>query len=126
MIKPIIIPAQIEGISTRSDKTLKLVIGTQEMPPNEAGRLFGMNQRMAYIAIKEEAFQQSEIDAVEQLSVNPEDTKNRTPSQRLRAILYVLWNENNEGHPTFDSFYSQKIEKIITHFKDRLDAIKLQ
>ena len=125
MIKAIIIPAQIEGIATRSDKTLKLVIGTQELPPNEAGRLFGMNQRMAYIAIKEEAFQQKEIDNVEQLSVNPDDTKNRTPSQRLRAVLYVLWKESPQGHPTFDSFYSQKIEQMISHFKDKIDQFKL-
>jgi hypothetical protein len=95
------------------------------MPPSEAGRLFALNQKMSYIAIKEESFQQSEVDMVEGLAVNPDDTKQRTPSQRLRAILYVSWKECDEGHPAFDSFYAQKIERIITHYKDKLDALKL-
>jgi hypothetical protein len=125
MAKAIVIPAQIEGISTRADRTLKIVLSTQEMPPSEAGRLFALNQKMSYIAIKEESFQQSEVDMVEGLAVNPDDTKLRTPSQRLRAILYVSWKECDEGHPAFDSFYAQKIERIITHYKDKLDALKL-
>jgi hypothetical protein len=125
MAKAIVIPAQIEGISTRADRTLKITISTQEMPPSEAGRLFALNQKMSYIAIKEESFQQSEVDMVEGLAVNPDDTKQRTPSQRLRAILYVSWKECDEGHPAFDSFYAQKIERIITHYKDKLDALKL-
>jgi hypothetical protein len=125
MAKAIVIPAQIEGISTRADRTLKITISTQEMPPSEAGRLFALNQKMSYIAIKEESFQQSEVDMVEGLAVNPDDTKQRTPSQRLRAILYVSWKESDEGHPSFDSFYAQKIERIITHYKDKLDALKL-
>jgi len=125
MAKAIVIPAQIEGISTRADRTLKIVLSTQEMPPSEAGRLFALNQKMSYIAIKEESFQQSEVDMVEGLAVNPDDTKLRTPSQRLRAILYVSWKECDEGHPAFDSFYAQKIKRIITHYKDKLDALKL-
>jgi hypothetical protein len=124
-MKAIIIPAQIEGIATRSDKTLKIVIGTQEMPPDEAGRLFAMNQRLSYIAIKEENFESNEVKLIEGLDASGEDAKNRTPSQRLRAILYVLFKEDSRGHDSFDSFYSQHMEKLIQHFKDKLDAMKL-
>jgi hypothetical protein len=125
MGKPILLPSQIEGISTRADRTLKIVLSTQELPPNEAGRLFGLNQRMAYVGIKEEAFQESEEQMLEGLSVEAGEHKNRTPSQRLRAILYVCWKEDNDGHPSFDTYYAQKIEQIIQHFKNKLDAQKL-
>jgi len=124
-MKAIILPAQIEGVATRSDKTLKITIGTQELPPSDAGRLFGMNQRLCYIAIKEEAFQKDEASLMDGLNVTAEDTKNRTPSQRLRGILFVLFKEDAKGHDSFDSFYAQHMEKLIQHFKDKLDAIKL-
>jgi hypothetical protein len=124
-MKAIILPAQIEGVATRSDKTLKVTIGTQELPPSDAGRLFGMNQRLCYIAIKEEAFEKDDVTLMEGLNVSSEDTKNRTPSQRLRGILFVLFKEDSKGHESFDSFYAQQMEKLIQHFKDKLDAIKL-
>jgi len=124
-MKAIILPAQIEGVATRSDKTLKITVGTQELPPADAGRLFAMNQRLCYIAIKEEAFEKDEVTLMEGLNVSSDDTKNRTQSQRLRGILYVLFKENGKGHDSFDSFYSQHMEKLIQHFKDKLDALKL-
>lgn len=122
-MKPIIFPAQIEGIATRSDKTIKVVIGTQEMTPADAGRLFALNQRLSYIAIKEEAFNDNETKMIEGMNVDSEEVKTRTPSQRLRAILYVLWKEDNGGHEAFDSFYAQNLEKIIQHFKDKVDRL---
>ena len=120
-MKPIIIPAYIEGLATRSDKTLKIVVGTQELQPSDVGRLFSLNGRLAYIAIKEEAFDPNETALIEGLNVTKEEAKNRSPSQRLRAILFVLFKENARGHENFDSFYSQHMEQLIQHFKEKLD-----
>jgi hypothetical protein len=126
MAKPIFLASQIEGVSTRADHTLKVTIGTQELSPEDAGRLFSLNRKLAYIVIKEETFNQSEIDAIEQLVVDSNDIKQKTPSQRLRSVLYVLWTSDNGGHPTFDTFYNQKMEIIVQHFKNKLDILSLE
>jgi hypothetical protein len=54
----IILAAQIEGLTSRKDKTVKVTFGTQELSPVDAAQVFQLNQRFCYIAIKEESFQQ--------------------------------------------------------------------
>lgn len=44
----------------------------------------------------------------------------KTPSQRLRAVLFRNWEQNNEGMDTFETYYSAKMEKLINHFKEKL------
>ena len=41
--------------------------------------------------------------------------------KRLRAVLYRNWEQNKEGYEDFQLYYNFKVEKIITHYKDKLD-----
>jgi len=47
----IILPAQIEGLTSRKDKTVKVTFGTQELAPNDAAQVFQLNQRFCYFII---------------------------------------------------------------------------
>lgn len=115
----IILAAQIEGLASRKDKTIKVTFGTQELAPVEAAQVFQLNQKFCYIAIKEEYFQQDEIDDVESLKTDLET--NKTPSQRLRGILYINYQQNNEGYKDFTTYYIAKMEVLCEHFKSKLD-----
>lgn len=115
----IILPAQIEGLTSRKDKTIKVTFGTQELSPNDAAQIFQLNQRFCYIAIKEELFQQDELDNIDSIKTNLE--ANKTPSQRLRGILYVSYQQDNEGFKDFMSYYVSKMDKLCEHFKSKLD-----
>lgn len=44
----------------------------------------------------------------------------KTQSQRLRAVLYRVWEKEASGMP-FKDFYYQQTEKIINHYKSKLD-----
>jgi hypothetical protein len=114
----IIIGSVIEGIASRKDKTVRLIIGTQEMSPDKAAQLFGMNQQFCYLAIKKEDFNPSEVDTIESLKTDMENMK--TPSQRLRAILYRNYEQSSEGYQDFATYYQAKMEKICDHFKSKL------
>lgn len=114
----IIVGSIIEGIASRKDKTVKLTIGTQELSPESAASLFGMNQQFCYLAIKKENFNPSEIDTIESLKTDLEAAK--TPSQRLRAILYRNYEQHSEGYQDFATYYQAKMEKICDHFKNKL------
>jgi isopentenyldiphosphate isomerase len=115
----ILLPAQIESIASRKDKTVRITIGTQELTPAQAAELFQLNQKFCYAAIKEESFQASEVDAIENLKTDLETEK--TPSQRLRAILYINYQQKPDGYKDFATYYQAKMEKICEHFKSKLE-----
>jgi hypothetical protein len=114
----ILIAGQIEGLSTRKDKTIKINFGTQELTPNEVADLFKFNQSFCYVALKQEPFSKIETDSIESLKTEYEDIK--TPSQRLRAILYRNFEQESDGYKDFNSYYIGKMESLCNHFKSKL------
>lgn len=114
----IMFAAYVEGIRTRKDKTCAITISTQEINPQKAGDLFSANGHLVtcYLSIKEHISDEQKeiIDAVEA------PTQGKTPSQRLRNVLYVLWQNTPEGYDDFNLFYIHKIEKMIEHIKLKL------
>lgn len=118
--KMILIPAQLEAVTTRKDKTLKLTFGTNELTPVQASELFTTANQFGYLLFKEESFSRDEIDMVESLKTDLEDTMKK-PSQRLRGVLYRNYEMNNEGFNTFSKYYDSKMEQLILHFKSKLD-----
>ena len=76
--------------------------------------------KFGYIAFKEEPFKEKEKEFIEQLESGFDDQK-KTPSQRLRAVLYKNWEQNKEGYDDFQLYYNFKMEKIIDHYKGKLD-----
>ena len=116
----ILLAGQIEGISTRRDRSLKIIIGTQELSPKEASELLMLNQTHAFIGIKPEPFQKDEEDLMNSLKADLDTLK--TPGQRLRGVLYRLYEKDNLGFHDFNIFYQAKMESIITHFKNQIEC----
>ena len=115
----ILIPAQLESVGTRKDKTLKLTFGTNELSPQQAAELFGTANQLGYLAFKDESFRREELDAVESLKSELEDTLKK-PSQRLRNTMFRVYEVDSEGFTTFAKYYDSKMEQLITHFKNKL------
>ncbi len=115
----IIIPAQLEAVTTRKDKTLKLTFGTNELSPAQASELFTIANQFGYLAFKDEDFKREELDAVESFKSELEDTLKK-PSQRLRGVLFRLFEQDNDGFKTFSKYYDSKMEQLINHYKSKL------
>ena|ERR1043166_1608950 len=114
----IIISSEVEKITTRSDGSLAITLGTPELSPVQVAVLFGYRRKIVacYLSPKE-TINQKEIDQVDKL--NPE-IGGKTQSQRLRNVLFKLYDQNNEGHETFDAFYHHHTEVIINHLKSKI------
>ena len=41
----------------------------------------------------------------------------KSPSQRLKAVYFKLWEQDGEGYDDFEQFYESKMEKLIDYFK---------
>jgi hypothetical protein len=115
----ITIPAVIESVSTRRDKTYKVILGTQEMTPAEGAAILSLHQKECYVAIKAETFTKQESKAIE--SLKTDDITIKTPSQRLRNVFYVMWQQSNDGYEDFTSFYAHKMERVIEFYKSKLE-----
>jgi hypothetical protein len=119
MSQPIFIPAIYEGSRDLKDRTKKLVFETNIVTPEQAGNLQTMVGEFVYLAVKKEDFSRSEVDLISNLKSDYED-HTKTPAQRLRAVLYRVWELNNEGYMDFNLFYNFRIEQLINHFKAKL------
>lgn len=114
----LLIPVYVENITTRKDKSVKITLGTQELSPATAGQIFHLMDKLCISYISPKSIAQNEIDQVDQL--DPE-FEGKTQSQRIRSVLYKLFQQDNEGFKTFDDYYKSKTEKYIEHLKSKIE-----
>ena len=128
MSNTVIFDGGVETIATRADGSIKVVGGSQELSSDTMTRLFDLRRKVGYVLISTKEISQEQIDAVETSTANMEFSE-KTPSQRLRGVLYILWEklqpkENDQGIEKFidfDLFYKRKLNEIINHYKKQLD-----
>jgi hypothetical protein len=113
-----LLPTYIENITTRKDNSVKITLGTQELSPAKAGELFNLMNKLAMTYICPKDISQREIDQVEKL--DPE-FDGKTQSQRIRNVLFKLYEQDREGYQTFDTYYKAKTEKYIEHLKAKIN-----
>lgn len=111
--------AILEGIRTLKNNSLKITIESQDIKilgKDVIAELIALTDNYVYVGIKESLIKEDELKIKEP---ELEFKSDKSPSQRLRNILWIYWNENK---PTkdFDIYYKRKIEEIITLIKDKL------
>lgn len=105
--------AIIDNISAKKDKTLSIKLGTQEMSSEEASHILDLMQKQIWVG-----FAETEIEELEVPEALPEMHGDKTPSQRLRNILYKIWEKNKKE--TFPRFYENYMFKLCEQLKDKI------
>lgn len=114
----VLIAAQIENVTTRKDRTIKITIGTNELAPDKTAVIMSMVHNICALYISpKETISQKEVDQVDKL--DPE-FGGKTQSQRIRNVLYKLFEQNREGFKDFDTYYHSKTEMYIEHLKTKI------
>lgn len=114
----LLLPIIVTSIRTRVDGSLTVCVETQELSSSNAGELFTLRGKpaMMYLSPKE-TISQKEIDQVNAIDA---EIDGKTPSQRLRNVIYVLFTQQPNGYEDFDTFYKNKMGAIIDHLKSKL------
>ena len=115
----LVLESTVEAISTRTDGTVSIKIGTQELDPSNAALLFGFRGKYVKVLLSDTNITNLEsetIDAAQLVGVK----KNKTESQRLRAVLFRI-HEQLAPDIDFETYYKMEMEKVITHYKSKLD-----
>lgn len=116
----VILESILETISTRVDGTLKLTISTQEIDSSKAGELFQMRGKYIKCLLSDTNITKLEEELVDNTQL-VSGKKNKSASQRLRAVLFRLNEANGGNEETFENFYKSELERIIEHYKTKLD-----
>lgn len=114
-----IFPAILESVKSRKDKSLSVTLGTQEMAPDNAAKLMSLNQQYLYVMFKPDVITTQEKDVMESIEASEDDSK-KSQSQRMRAVLYLLFKKNSEGFDDFSKYYEFKMNKMIDLIKTKL------
>ena len=129
MKNSVVFEGGIDKVSTLADGSLRVYIGTPELSSETMVSVFSLIKKPGFVLISANAINQDQIDAVEKATTNAEFSE-KTPSQRMRGVLYKLWERtqpktmNGDGvmeYVDFDLFYKRQMNKIIDHFKTKLD-----
>lgn len=115
----IILPAQLDGLRTLADKTIKVTFETGELSPQDLLGLMENIHAFGYLAFKKEPFKEDEKEMLQELKSDFE-FKGKSSSQRLRSVLYIMFQNNNEGFDSSVKHYEHWMERIITQMKTKL------
>lgn len=114
----IILAGVIENISTRMDNTVKVTFGIQEMDSSNMGQLFELRNKFVKCLFSDSQITDPEAAAIDSASLV--GSKKRSQSQRLRAVLFRVF-EQTGYQIDFDGWYQNELEKIIEHYKAKLN-----
>lgn len=115
-----ILPANIESYRSLKDRSVKIIFETAELTPSQVGDLQGNLMKAGFLAFKSDPFKENEKQLLDSIEVEYTDN-GKTPSQRLRGVLWHCFQRDPEGYQTFPSYYENKMEQLINHFKQKLD-----
>lgn len=114
------IAAGLHSFRSLADRSLRLTFETSELSPEQMANVHYSLNKVGFLAFAPDPFATAELDEIDKLKVEFTDT-GKPPSQRLRAVLYRLWEQKPEGYKTFNDFYVSKMETFIEHLKGRLE-----
>jgi hypothetical protein len=107
----------VEDIQVRTlvDRGLKVTLTVPELDNPSTAELLGMRDTEACWCLLAPARIKDEPEL-------PELSKpiGQTPSQRLRAVLFLLWKQD-KSPMEFDRYYEKKMRELIEWIKTKLD-----
>lgn len=116
-MKGVLFAAIVDKITTLKDKSCKIVLDTQELTPARAGELFTLLNSLASVYISPAVIDTKEMQQVD--AIEPE-MPGKSPSQRMRNVMFLLYRQDAEGFKEFDGYYKTKMEGIINELKNNI------
>jgi hypothetical protein len=114
-MKSVQFPSQLTKLETRVDGSIKVVIETQELNGRDMAELFAYRGQLGYTTFTPNP--EKSISVPETIV----EDNGKSPSQRLKNVLYVMWEQSGKKVDTFSQYYDMQMERIINQIKDKLD-----
>ena len=109
------LPAIISKVMTMVDKGIRIQVDSQELNPEDAGKVMLLKDKLGWFVFAEQI---AEVDIKDLPRIELEEGE-KSPSARLRATMFVYWEQKKIQDP-FDIFYRKQMEKFINTIKEKL------
>ncbi len=114
----IMLPVCLESYRPRKDKSFTITFSTAEIRQNEMIAISQLHGKIGALFFTEKNVIE-ENDLI-QLDAIDKEINNKSQSQRLRSVLFLLHQQNGGSNSDFKAFYESTTEKIINHYKEKL------
>lgn len=120
-MKAIVLSAILSGFRSRKDRSLGFSVSTPELTTVEKVALMELESINVQLLIEP-----SDYSVEGKLEIKSE-VETKTPSQRIRAILFCLFKheiatKQIPAETLFEVFYAQRCDKICSWLKTKLPA----
>jgi len=117
----ILIPAILDNYSPRKDNTFSVKFLTQELSNEQLLNINSARDKFGILYFKAESdITNEELEKLDEVDIDITD-KSKTPSKRIRSVLFRNWQQDNKGFTEFKNFYIFETERIIEHYKSKLE-----
>jgi len=94
------------------------------MPPESTAQIFDLANDQVWVALKETAVSEEDIDVPELL---PDlEAGQKSLSERLRNVMYVYYEKLNDTEVGFEKWRATKMEGFIEAYKEKINEIEEQ
>lgn len=99
-----------------ADKSWQTIIDHPELLPEQVRDMAANSSTAGWLVVKP-----NELVTLEDIPTDdsPAEPDMKTPSQRLRGVLFVLW-EQTGAQGDFDTYYRRIMESLINKYKEKL------
>jgi hypothetical protein len=117
------IPSEITKVVTMSHDSLRLQVDTQESLTAVAqAMVFGFKGKPGVFAFAKSEIKESDLIVPD---YKPNEDELKSPSQRLRGVFYLLWQQRGKKDKftnlcDSDTYYRQMMEEVIEFYKSKL------
>ena len=91
-----------------------------KLPEETMMRVFSLRKSPGMVLISSDDISKAEVEEVEKFTTDFEVGKTKTASQRLRAVLYRVWEQSEQAYD-FPIWYESQMERIINKYKTTLE-----
>lgn len=120
MREKLTLAAILDGYSRRKDRSVSIRFHTQELTSADIMEIDAMCDSFGILYFRRgEKANTDELAQLDKVDLDEYDQP-KTQSQRLRSVLYLL-HQREAKDMDFRDYYHQQTEKIINHYKQRLD-----
>ncbi len=114
-MKALQVELQIKRVTMNEDDSVSFTASTPELQDSELAEF----RKLRKVLVNALLEPQEGSDGILEIKEKIDDGK--TPSQRLRAAMFIWWEQMGKPNDDFEIFYRMKMEKIIETVKSRLD-----
>lgn len=107
----------LTSVASRVDGGLSLRMVTPELDSDEKVAFFEAQNKECVILL-----QPKDREAMSELKEVKGEFDQKTPGQRMRAVLFVLWKQRGE-QGDFTDFYRKEMETVIMAVKNQLQPV---